>query len=58
MEIKKIVCIDTGLYPISLTKGKVYYCIEEYHGMWKIIDDTGEDYFFGKELFQELEEEK
>ena len=32
MEVKRIVCIDVGLYPISLTKGTIYDRLEECHG--------------------------
>ena len=33
----------------SLTNGKIYEILEEDHGMYRVIDDSGEDYLYSKE---------
>lgn len=34
---------------LSLTNGKIYYAIDENEGMYRVIDDSGEDYLYSKE---------
>lgn len=41
---------------ISLTIGKVYLVLEERDNYIKIIDDTEEDYYFPKSMFEFVEE--
>jgi len=36
----------------SLTIGKVYEVLAVEHGMYRIIDDTGDDYLFPKAMFR------
>lgn len=38
--------------------GKVYEVVGETHGMWKVIDESGEDYLYSPEMFEKVEEEK
>ena len=33
----------------SLTNGKIYEILGEDHGMYRVIDDSGEDYLYSKE---------
>ncbi|MRM91186.1 hypothetical protein EAI28_22945 [Faecalicatena contorta] len=33
----------------SLTNGKIYEILEDDHGMYRVIDDSGEDYLYSKE---------
>lgn len=49
-------CIANGGYAISLTPGLFYQCLPdkaEVHGMVRVIDNTGEDYLFDADLFEE-----
>ena len=47
--------------PLYFIKGKVYEKIgeSEFGGgvMWKVIDETGEDYLYPPEIFEELKDE-
>jgi hypothetical protein len=38
----------------SLTIGKIYDVVDEEHGFYRIVDDTGEDYLYPKEMFRRL----
>lgn len=42
--------------PLYCLKGKVYKKIGESHGLWRIIDESGEDYLYAPELFEVVEE--
>ena len=33
----------------SLTNGKIYEILEDDHGMYRVIDDSGEDYLYSKD---------
>lgn len=33
----------------SLTDGKIYEILEDDNGMYRVIDDSGEDYLYSKE---------
>lgn len=33
----------------SLTNGKIYEILEDDNGMYRVIDDSGEDYLYSKE---------
>ena len=35
----------------SLTIGQVYEVLSEEHGFYRIVDNTGEDYLYPKEMF-------
>jgi hypothetical protein len=39
---------------VSLTKGKTYDVIAIEEGMYRIQDDTGDDYLFAPEGFEEI----
>ncbi len=43
---------------ISLTKGKIYYCVgvDTYYNELRIVDDTGEDYLYSPDDFEKIEE--
>ena len=55
---KHLVCVNNGDYKVSLTVGQIYLDITKYddkgyaNGLIRVIDDTGEDYLFPKELFK------
>ncbi len=40
---------------ISLTKGKIYEVLAIEHGLYRIVDDTEEDYLFYPEEFENVE---
>jgi len=40
---------------VSLTENKVYLLISEESGLYRIIDDTGEDYLFDPDMFEMVE---
>lgn len=42
--------------PLSLIKGKVYEKIGESHGLWRVIDETGEDYLYDPDVFEIVED--
>ena len=54
-----VICIESGDYPASLEQWKVYRVLPdvgaEEHGLIRVIDETGEDYLFSKDLFQPIE---
>lgn len=33
----------------SLTNGKIYEILRDEHGMYRVIDDSGEDYLYSKD---------
>jgi hypothetical protein len=41
---------------ISLTIGKVYEVLAEEHGMYRIVDDTDDDYLFPIEMFRVIDD--
>ncbi|HET6576976.1 MAG TPA: hypothetical protein VFG66_01555 [Gemmatimonadales bacterium] len=49
-------CIDSGEYPASLQRRKLYEvrpdADAETHGQLRVIDDSGEDYLYPREYFQ------
>jgi hypothetical protein len=49
------VCISTEGYPASLEVGKLYQIVKdgqaEFHGYFRIIDESGEDYGYAKDRF-------
>ena len=36
--------------------GKIYDMIGESHGLWKVVDESGEDYLYSPELFEVVDE--
>ena len=50
MKVKYI-----GDTDVSLTNGKIYSVIAEEGNMYRIVDDTEEDYLFQKEEFEVIE---
>ena len=50
-----VVCISNKDYPASLEVGKLYQMIPdqeaEFHGYFRVIDESGEDYAFSKDRF-------
>lgn len=43
---------------VSLTKGKIYGVLGVEKGLYRIVDDTGEDYLFYPEEFDVVHEDK
>lgn len=43
-----------GKSGVSLTRNKIYYVISVEGGMYRIIDDTEEDYLFYPEEFERV----
>jgi len=48
----KVICINNDDYPCDLSKGKCYDVISEMEGMYRLIDDSEEAYYFEKGLFK------
>jgi len=42
--------------PLSFINGKVYEKIGESHGLWRVIDETGEDYLYDPAAFEVVED--
>lgn len=53
-----IVCVDNSDYPASLEQRKIYLAIPdadaEKLGMVRVIDESGEDYLYPKDLFRSI----
>lgn len=41
---------------VSLTVGKVYEVLGEEHGMYRLVDNTGDDYLFPMEMFESVDD--
>jgi hypothetical protein len=54
-----VLCIDDDGHGVSLDVGNVYRLLPdergEREGMLRVIDETGEDYLYPRELFVEVE---
>ena len=50
----KVVCTTNYGNKASLTIGKVYKALSEKHGMYQIVDDSAEVYYFPKTNFAVL----
>lgn len=52
---KFVICIDNSEYPASLEKRKIYEVVPdtdaEKIGHLRVIDESGEDYFYPSSLF-------
>ena len=44
--------------PIYFIKDHLYKKLGEEHGMWRVIDETGEDYLYSPSVFEEISEEE
>ena len=55
MEKKFVLCIDDGGYPEALEVRKFYEVREdteaEREGMVRVIDESGEDYLYARDIF-------
>jgi hypothetical protein len=53
------VCISNEGYPAALETRKIYVvlrdAIAEKRGLWRIIDESGDDYLYPKTLFRPIE---
>ncbi len=53
-----VVCLDNSDYKVSLENRKLYEAIPdpeaEKHNQLRVIDESGEDYLFPREIFLEL----
>jgi hypothetical protein len=53
-----VVCIDNEGYSASLERRKIYVALADHavekDGMLRVIDESGEDYLYPKELFREI----
>ena len=51
-----VMCVSNGEYPASLEVRKVYRCVPDAKatelGLYRVIDDSGEDYLYPEELFE------
>jgi hypothetical protein len=54
-----VVCIDNAGYPSSLEKRKIYLSLPdpdaEQFGLVRVIDESGEDYLYPKDLFSSID---
>jgi len=53
------VCIETGDYPVSLERWKIYRVLPdtgvERSGQLRVVDESGEDYVFPREYFASVD---
>ena len=53
-----VVCIDNKGYAASLERRKIYVALRdadaEKHGLFRIIDESGEDYLYPKTSFRSI----
>jgi hypothetical protein len=53
-----VVCVSNDGYPASLEKRKLYVQLRdaraEKRGLWRIIDESGDDYLYPKALFRPI----
>lgn len=51
-----VMCIDNDGYSVSLEVRRIYRCRPDTNaaeqGLLRVVDDTGEDYLYPKELFE------
>ncbi len=53
-----VVCVNNAEYPVSLELRKIYEVVPEpteLQGLVRIIDESGEDYLYPRELFVPIE---
>ena len=53
---KFLLCLGNDGYPVSLEKRKTYVALSdpnsEKRGLLRVVDESGEDYLYPKELFR------
>jgi hypothetical protein len=53
-----VVCVDNEGYRASLERRKIYVALRdaaaEKHGLFRVIDESGEDYLYPKALFRAI----
>ena len=53
-----VVCVDNDGYAVSLEKRKIYIALRDAgadrHGMLRIVDESGEDYLYPRDLFRSI----
>jgi len=53
-----VLCVNNAGYPASLDLGKLYRCLRDpkamRHAMWRIVDESGEDYLYPSDWFIEI----
>jgi hypothetical protein len=53
-----VVCVSNEEYPASLERRKIYVALRdpgaEKHGLVRIVDESGDDYLYPKELFRPI----
>ena len=53
-----VVCVDNKGYSASLEKRKIYVALRdtyaEKHGLFRIVDESGEDYLYPKMFFRPI----
>ena len=51
-----VMCVASGDWPASLEVRKVYRCVPDANaneqGLFRVIDDSGEDYLYPEDLFE------
>ena len=56
--MRYVLCVKNKGYPSSLELGKLYRCLRdrsaEQHLMWRVVDESGEDYLYPRDWFIEL----
>ncbi len=54
-----VLCVRNENYPVSLEARKIYECIPdpqaEAHAQIRVIDESGEDYLYPRDLFLPIE---
>ncbi len=48
----RVRCIDNTDLSVSLTQGKTYEVLESAQGAFRLVDDTGGDYWFEQRRFR------
>ncbi len=55
---RHVVCVSNEGYPASLEPRKIYAALADTdaakHGMIRVIDESGDDYLYPKELFADI----
>ena len=53
-----VVCVNNDGYSASLERRKIYVALRDAkadsHGLWRVIDESGEDYLYPKALFRSI----
>ena len=53
------ICVETGSYAASLERWKIYAVLPdpdaEAHDQLRVVDESGEDYFYPKEYFRPVD---